>query len=288
MATQFAMLVDANKCINCKGCEAACKLENMVYDEIKVSYQTPKYWQRCSVEQIGPVKSTGNTKGNYIVNFFMPCMQCEKPACIASCPVPGKALYKDEATGIVLTKSEECVGCGLCTIACPYAAVRLSDRFNSKGKRTVDKCTYCYHRVADNVNKPKEEWLKPACVTKCPSGALDFGLKEDIIEGLDLMNIDKPFEINPSTSYVKAESFSGNNVHKLLTKRRKTTSADLTDIEFDPRAGAFAHGKKEQNGPYLYKNKDFNKDAWSIDDFAWEEFHGRSGVRIEKGDYKWL
>ena len=286
---QYTMSVDANKCINCKGCEAACKLENMIYADIKASHETPKFWQRCSVEQLGPAEFKRETNDNNeftgIFNFFMPCMHCEKPACVASCPVPGKALHKDRETGIVLPDHEKCIGCGLCTIACPYGAVRMSDRYNSKGKQILDKCTYCYHRVTDNANKPKEEQLKPACVTKCPSGALDFGIKEEITAGKELLDFDK-FGINPSTSFIKVDGIGSNEIISLLINRKKTTSSDKTDLVFDPRKG-MKHCNRKQYGPHLYKNDNFAEDGWRVSDFDWENYHVRADIDIEKGEPKW-
>ncbi len=285
MDDQFTMLVDASKCINCKGCEAACKLENMVYEDINESHETPTFWQRCSVEQVGPEQ----TKNNGIFNFFMPCMHCEKPACVAVCPVPGKAIHKDEETGIVLPDSEKCNGCGLCVMACPYGAVRMSDRHNSKGQQVIDKCTYCHHLVADNVNKPKEDWVMPACVTKCPSGALDFGLKKDFTHNHKLMYlIDLP-GYDTATCYNQVQGFDKEQTPELLKSRRRTTSSDLTDLVFSSIRGVLAHGRKDQYGPFLYENDDYDKDAWDIDDFDWENYHKRiSNFKIEKGDYKWI
>lgn len=49
----------------------------------------------------------------------------------------------------IAIREDRCKGCGLCTIACPYELVRISDRFSEKGYRPaayVDpegKCIGC-------------------------------------------------------------------------------------------------------------------------------------------------
>jgi Fe-S-cluster-containing dehydrogenase component len=51
-------------------------------------------------------------------------------------------------------------------MACPYGAIYMDPETN-----TADKCTFCAHRVEDN--------LEPACVVACPVGANVFGDLDD-------------------------------------------------------------------------------------------------------------
>jgi Fe-S-cluster-containing dehydrogenase component len=89
------------------------------------------------------------------------CNHCAAPACLPSCPVG--AITKDPATGLVRLDTNACVGCRNCEWACPYGAPQFNDRTGR-----VEKCTGCAHRLA--------EGLAPACVTTCPTGALQFTL----------------------------------------------------------------------------------------------------------------
>jgi formate dehydrogenase iron-sulfur subunit len=94
------------------------------------------------------------------------CLHCEDPGCLKACPAPGAIVQY--ANGIVDFHQENCIGCGYCTAGCPFTIPRLSAK-DSK----VYKCTLCSDRVAVG--------LEPACVKSCPTGALHFGSKEDML-----------------------------------------------------------------------------------------------------------
>ena len=93
-------------------------------------------------------------------------MHCADPGCLKSCPAPGAIIqYKN---GIVDFHQGQCVGCGYCVIGCPFNIPRLSKK---DGK--AYKCTLCSDRVAVG--------LEPACAKTCPTGAILFGSKEDML-----------------------------------------------------------------------------------------------------------
>jgi Fe-S-cluster-containing dehydrogenase component len=72
-------------------------------------------------------------------------------------------MQKREKDGIVFVESSLCVGCKSCIIACPWGTPQWNPE---TGKAT--KCDYCRDRV--------DAGLKPACVTKCLTQCLDFGV----------------------------------------------------------------------------------------------------------------
>ncbi len=84
---------------------------------------------------------------------------------------PTGASYKRE-DGIVLVDQDRCMGCNLCTWACPYGA-REQDAHSG----TVKKCTLCVDRVHDE-RLPEHE-RQPACVLACPTHARHYGDFED-------------------------------------------------------------------------------------------------------------
>ena len=141
---KYGIVIDASKCIDCKACMIACKVEN------KVPEGKWRNWIRPSWDLDGFRQAE-----------FQPgqCMQCDKPSCVAACPVG--ATYK-QANGLVVIDSKKCIGCANCVSACPYGA-----RYRDATRNNADKCDFCEHRL-----KRGEE---PACVITCPTKARTFG-----------------------------------------------------------------------------------------------------------------
>ena len=89
--------------------------------------------------------------------------------CVTVCPTG--ASYKRE-DGIVLVNQDQCMGCNLCTWACPYGARELDT-----ASGTVKKCTLCADRIDDTLLPPQDR--QPACVLACPAHARHFGDFDD-------------------------------------------------------------------------------------------------------------
>ena len=149
MSKQLAMVIDAAKCIDCKGCVASCKVANSVPDD------QWRNWIKPAEDK--PVPGRLNMAAR-----FQPgaCMHCDVPTCVDACPTG--ATYKSPDTGEVVIDDGLCIGCGNCLPACPYDA-----RFRNALKRKADKCDYCPKRRAVG--------LEPACVDTCPTRARVFG-----------------------------------------------------------------------------------------------------------------
>ena len=94
-------------------------------------------------------------------------MHCEDPGCLKACPAPGAIVQY--ANGIVDFISENCIGCGYCIKGCPFNIPRIS-----QVDHKAYKCTLCSDRVAVG--------LEPACAKACPTQAIVFGSKEDMIQ----------------------------------------------------------------------------------------------------------
>jgi formate dehydrogenase iron-sulfur subunit len=95
------------------------------------------------------------------------CMHCSDPGCLKSCPAPGAIIRY--SNGIVDIHQENCTGCGYCVTGCPFNVPRLSCE-DSKAY----KCTLCSDRLAVGQ--------APACAEACPTGAIQFGSKEDMTD----------------------------------------------------------------------------------------------------------
>jgi len=161
----YAMTVDVEKCIGCGRCAAACKAENKVPDS---PYYVRTWVERYVVPTEGETMVDSPNAGidgfppvDALKTFFAPklCNQCENPPCVQVCPVGATFKTRD---GVVLVDDDYCVGCRYCIQACPYGA-----RYLHPEKMVADKCTFCYHRISQD--------LLPACVEVCPTEARVFG-----------------------------------------------------------------------------------------------------------------
>ena len=166
---EVAKLIDVSRCIGCKACQAACTEWNDLRDRVGQNvgvYANPsdlsdQSWclMRFTEEQID-----GNLQWLILKDG---CLHCSDPGCLKACPAPGAILQY--SNGIVDFQEEFCIGCGYCISGCPFNIPRLR-REDSK----IYKCTLCSDRVAVG--------LEPACVKTCPTQALSFGSKEDMLD----------------------------------------------------------------------------------------------------------
>jgi len=165
---RYGMVMDMRTCVGCQACMAACSAEN----------QTP-FWSdkfRTHVED----KEQGSFPDVRRVLLPRLCMHCENTPCLSACPTGATHMDKN---GIVLVNNDRCIGCYACCIACPYDARYAYDHEDVKHEHKlygddvrhevphVDKCTFCVHRLADN--------LEPACSSTCPTHSRIFGDLDD-------------------------------------------------------------------------------------------------------------
>ncbi len=121
------------KCVACKTCEVVCSLVNT---------------GRCNPNLANIDVITFDEEGFYCPSA---CFQCEEAWCVKVCPA--SAIYKDEETGARVVDESKCVGCRMCTVACPFGHIHIS-----RGKSK--KCNLC-----DG---------DPNCVKFCPTQAIKF------------------------------------------------------------------------------------------------------------------
>ncbi len=151
---QHGFYFNADNCIACHACEAACSEKN----------DNPAH---IAFRSVGFIEG-GTYPAYQRLNISMACNHCDNPVCLKGCPT--RAYTKFAEYGAVLQDPDICFGCGYCTWVCPYNAPQLDP---IKGQ--VSKCNMCVDRL--------EVGLKPACVSACLGKALDFGVIENIPEG---------------------------------------------------------------------------------------------------------
>lgn len=179
---RWTIVLDPDKCIDCKACDVACKRENSI--DAKGRQEVRRNW-------IG----TEGIQGTYpnLKQTFQPeqCHQCANPPCVPVCPV--KATYARE-DGVIVVNKSTCIGCTLCVISCPYGARYMSEN------RKADKCDFCSHRVAQGK--------VPACVDTCPTKVRVFGDMNDPNSAVSRL-----LRANPKARVLQPEKGTKPNLH---------------------------------------------------------------------------
>ncbi|HLU18948.1 MAG TPA: formate dehydrogenase subunit beta [Pusillimonas sp.] len=173
MGGGVAKLIDTTKCIGCKACQVACMEWNDVRDEIGTNvgvYDNPMDLTENSWTLMRFAEYENDAGDLEWLIRKDGCMHCEDPGCLKACPAPGAIVQYNN--GIVDFHQENCIGCGYCITGCPFDIPRISKKDNK-----AYKCTLCSDRVAVGQ--------EPACVKTCPTGAIVFGTKEDMIKHAD-------------------------------------------------------------------------------------------------------
>lgn len=163
-----AVLVDVTRCIGCRACENACRVRagfgglpaaSLGYGEGegKLTYRT-----RTVVVRAGGAGRSG-------VPVKRQCMHCLRPACVSVCPV---GALERMAAGPVVYHEKVCIGCRYCILACPFNVPKYE--WDNALTPRVGKCDFCADRLAAGQ--------RPACVVACPTGALKFGRRGDLLQ----------------------------------------------------------------------------------------------------------
>jgi sulfite dehydrogenase (quinone) subunit SoeB len=168
-AKKLGLVIDLDTCVGCQACATSCKEWNTQGYSAPLNDVNP-YGSDPSGTWLNrihgyEVKEEGQQQSR-IVHFPRSCLHCEEPACVTVCPTG--ASYKRAEDGIVLVNPETCIGCKLCSWACPYGA-----REYDQAHGVMKKCTLCVDRIYNENFEPEDR--QPACVKACPTGARHFG-----------------------------------------------------------------------------------------------------------------
>jgi molybdopterin-containing oxidoreductase family iron-sulfur binding subunit len=188
---RWAMLIDLRKCVGCHSCTIGCVSENKLPPAM--NYRPVYEYEQGAYPKVS--------------RTFLPkpCMQCDTPPCVDSCPVKGKdgATWKETGgigAGIVAMNYTRCIGCQKCIKACPYESRTIDNgKFHTGGTPAIQKyetvspfeygmivprlpkdvltrgvarkCHFCIHRLANG--------MLPQCITTCIGRAGYFGDESD-------------------------------------------------------------------------------------------------------------
>ena len=130
-----SLQIEPEKCTGCLQCELAC------------SYQ--------ATGKFNPAKSRIRVFTFHEEGRFVPytCTQCAEAWCLHTCPV--EAITLNAATGAKEIATDRCVGCKVCTIACPFGTVNYDPDTHK-----VSKCDLCGG--------------DPECARACPTNAIVY------------------------------------------------------------------------------------------------------------------
>ncbi len=183
---KLGLVIDLDTCVGCHACAVACKQWNSggmvapLTDADAYGKEPLGVWLNRvhSYEAVIPplpvgeglgerVRACGTTPATPLtLHFPRSCLHCENAACVTVCPTG--ASYKRASDGIVLVDESKCIGCKLCSWACPYGA-----REYDAVEGVMKKCTLCVDRI---YNESLDEAERvPACVQACPTRARHFG-----------------------------------------------------------------------------------------------------------------
>jgi formate dehydrogenase iron-sulfur subunit len=197
-----ACLFDTTLCIGCRACQVACKAwnelpsEHTKFQRTSEGYENPaalssKTYTRITFHEI--LNDNGTLDRSVFVK--RQCMHCLDPACVAACPVAALQTIKGDGkgAGAVVYDAEKCMGCRYCMLACPFSVPKFEW---DKRVPEIQKCTFCVDRLEEESAQVKvngeslagesrdrfdEGQHMPACVKVCPTRAILFGEREDMI-----------------------------------------------------------------------------------------------------------
>ena len=171
---RVGILVDTTACIGCRQCEYACKVEHGLPAGDIDDYADRSVFEherRPDVGALTVVNAYPNKKENQPpVTVKVQCMHCDHPACVSACIV---GAFSKQENGAVIWDHTRCIGCRYCMVACPFQIPAFE--YNKAIEPRIMKCDLCYD---NRTSKGKI----PACVEACPTEALTFGKRYELVK----------------------------------------------------------------------------------------------------------
>lgn len=225
-AKKLGLVIDLDTCVGCQACATSCKEWNTGGFSGPLSDQDP-YGADPHGTWLNRVHAfeAGEGDNSRTVNFPRSCLHCETPACVTVCPTG--ASYKRAEDGIVLVNPDTCIGCKLCSWACPYGA-----REYDYADGTMKKCTLCVDRIYNEMLEPEDR--QPACVRACPTGARHFGDLGDAASDVSKLVADRG-------GVALMPEFGYNPVNRYLPPRERR-NAPAAEIAAEPVASVTTDG----------------------------------------------
>ncbi len=148
VSDEHGFFIDPQRCIGCRACVGAC-----------AEFGTHKGRPMIHLDDMDRMDSPQTVP--------TVCMHCEDPICAQVCPAD--AIKRTDDGVVHSSQKPRCIGCENCELACPFGVPIVFS-----GMEQMLKCDLCYDRTS--------EGLKPMCATVCPSQALLYVPKHQVLE----------------------------------------------------------------------------------------------------------
>ena len=227
---KLGLVIDLDTCVGCHACAVACKQWNTSGTTGPLT-DTDPYGAEPSGVWFNRIRhfEVDDYPNSKTVNTPMSCMHCEDAACVTVCPT-GASWKRDD--GIVLVDQDKCMGCNLCSWACPYGARELDAESG-----TMKKCTLCVDRIYDETLPEAER--KPACVLTCPAHARYFGDFDDPDSEVSTLVRERAgYQMMPELGYAP--------VNRYLPPRQRPAAPTVEKMADESRENVLSRWMKRQ------------------------------------------
>jgi formate dehydrogenase iron-sulfur subunit len=168
-----SFFVDLSKCIACRGCQVACKQWKKLPAENTKNTGSLQNPPDLSAVTLKVVRMKEEGQGDSLQLFALPdqCRHClDAPCKSAGDAIQKDAIIQDKDTGAVIyTEKTKLLPIKVIRSTCPYDIPRADEK-----TKVLHKCDMCNDRVLGG--------LLPACVKTCPSGAMSFGDRDEMLK----------------------------------------------------------------------------------------------------------
>ena len=187
--------IDLTKCTACRGCQVACKQWKKLPAEKTEnwgSHQNPKDLSGVTLKLVRFEEVETDGKMDWLF-FPEQCRHCVEPPCLDAMTVPGSIVHDQETGAVIYTEltakepDKEAFG-----MSCPYDIPRINEETGQ-----VVKCDMCVDRV--------KAGMLPACVQTCPTGAMNFGDRDEMLALAD-KHLEKALKKYPDAELVDVDS----------------------------------------------------------------------------------
>jgi anaerobic dimethyl sulfoxide reductase subunit B (iron-sulfur subunit) len=155
---QMGFYFDQTRCTGCYTCTVACKDWNDT--PVGVNWRLIKTIEHGTFPKLS------------LAHLSTSCHHCLDPPCVKVCPTG--AINKRQSDGIVVVKTEKCLGKRECDSKCLKVCPWDIPQFRNEPDSKMEKCNFCVDRL--------EKGQQTICVEACPMFALDAGSMDKLQE----------------------------------------------------------------------------------------------------------